>query len=121
MRHIWVSSKRGVTGVFSVCGPLFQLITMSHAPRPGVKGARQKPSEVLVPLDEKFDVGAYIERTEILDHSQLALDKPMSEKTFGQVREVNMQHVLELVDSYRRNPPVQLELTVYMDPGMPSP
>ena len=71
-----------------------------------------------VPDEELFDVGMYIDRVEELDVKQLALDKPMSTKTFGQVREVNHAHVRELVDSYRRNPPVQLELTVYQDPGV---
>lgn len=92
---------------------------MSQAPTQSKKSVRPKKSMVDVPREEKFDVGAYIDRVEILDVKNLALDKPMSDKTFGQVREVNVGHVLDLVESYRRNPPVQLELTVFQDPGMP--
>lgn len=51
------------------------------------KGERQKKSDVLVPGGERFDVGLYIDRTEVLEAAQLALDKPMTERTFGQVRE----------------------------------
>ena len=91
---------------------------MSQAPKPAKKGARPKKSEVSVPDEEKFDVGRYIDRFEQLDQAVLALDKPLSDKSFGQVREISPRHVLELVESYKRNPPVQLDLTVYQDPGV---
>jgi hypothetical protein len=83
-----------------------------------VRARAAKGSEVQVPEDERFDVSKYIERGEELYATELAIDSPSSEKTFGQVREINAKHVHELVDSYRYNPPLALELTVFQDPGV---
>ncbi len=80
--------------------------------------SRATKSEVQVSEGEKFDVGAYIDRGKELYASELAIDSPSSEKTFGQVREINAKHVQELVDSYRYNPPLALELAVFQDPGV---
>ncbi len=83
---------------------------------PVKKGARSK-SAVVVDPEDHFNVGEYIERTEYIDFMHIAVDNPTSEKTFGQVREINTRHVAELVDSFQHNPPTELELTVYQDPG----
>lgn len=71
-----------------------------------------------MPVHEKFDVGKFIDRVAVLDHTSLKIDDPSKSTTFGQVRSIDLAHIASLVEDYKRNPPVQLELTVFQDPGL---
>lgn len=71
-----------------------------------------------IPIGEKFDVTSFIERVTVLDASELAIDDPTKSSTFGQVRSLDYSHVKSLVENYKRNPPLELELTVFQDPSM---
>ena len=62
-----------------------------------------------------FSVNQYFDRTVQLTAEQLAIDVKQQR---GQIRPVSEQHVTGLMEYFRQNEPVELELWVTLDQGM---
>ena len=78
------------------------------------KGSKKDRGEEAV---EKFSVGQYVEKTEILSGDVINIDRELNH---GQVRPVMEKNVQDLIQHYEVNEPDELTLTVVKDRGMPA-
>lgn len=81
------------------------------------KKAKAEKAEVAA-LKPEFELANYIEKTQQVDASMLALDKA-PEFPYGQVRAVQQDKVESIMESLLKNPPTELDLTVWHNRGVP--
>ena len=83
------------------------------AASPSKKGTKKEKAEETV---ERFSVGQFVEKTEVLPADKLNIDRDLSH---GQVRTVDEGHVQDLMEHYNVNEPDELQMTVVKDRGIP--
>ena len=75
------------------------------------KAEKKGESDVL----EQFNVQQFVVEERELEHGVLALDLEMKH---GQIRTVNATHKANLMQQFRNNPPMVLDLMTVLDQGM---
>ena len=80
-------------------------------------GQKKVSAKAAANAPDAFNVQQYVTEELELGHSQLALDLDMKH---GQIRTINSDHRNNLIEQFRANPPMVIDLTTVLDQGVPS-
>jgi hypothetical protein len=83
---------------------------------PPKTGKPGKPKAKAAAEEYKYDITPHlIPESQLIDSKLIKLDVDMQ---FGQIRTVDVAHAMSLVRDLNDNPPLELNLTVWQDPGL---